>query len=611
MSLDATIVTDSHTAVAYVDGAPVPVVIGGAQGPAGGPQGIQGEQGPPGPASTVPGPKGDKGDKGDTGATGAASTVPGPIGPKGDKGDKGDTGAASTVPGPPGPTGDSGVVSDGDKGDVAVSAGGNHWKVESAEGAFVAAGRVAANAGGAVSTTARNPGVSILSADYGMELGWNTTYGFANRIFVGNPSQYIAVGYYPPGSTLANEFVDWATFSAAGLKVAGTISQGGSALATVSQLANYLPLTGGTLTGNLTVSPADNATINLIPSGGYLYSILNMKGAAGSAGLSLLAGTGLAQFSSDSFVFQSGAAANYATVNAAGLAVTGKATATQGVNGNATNLSSQTARNPGVYVFQNGGNEYGMELGFAGGYCTRLFTNNTSVNIGAIATGATLQSQFTDWGVFSAAGLAVTGAVTATGAITGLTLKTTNGQVVRGDGQPIIYALGGELYFYAAGAGVYRWTNTGNTVQTMVLDNVGNLNVSGTVSANGSTLATVSQLANYLPLTGGSLTGTLTLRAAQPQIDWRDAAGTLLGIDFFLAGARYLRADNGFNFANNGAAGYGGIHPTSGLWSSGPIFAKTDKRCLSHAAASNGGDVTLSTLAPSGGVDGDVWLQYV
>lgn len=101
----------------------------GIQGPAGldstvvgpqGPQGIQGEVGNTGPVgteSTVPGPQGLQGDHGiqgnsgppgSDGAAGADSTVPGPQGLQGLQGIQGLTGAAgenSTVPGPPGAQG--------------------------------------------------------------------------------------------------------------------------------------------------------------------------------------------------------------------------------------------------------------------------------------------------------------------------------------------------------------------------------------------------------------------------------------------------------------------------------------------------------------------------
>jgi len=103
----------------------------GPQGPAGptgatGPQGLQGLPGPIG-ATGDPGPQGDAGPPGATGGTGpqgpagaqgspgtpgaTGGTGPqGPAGPQGPQGPQGVTGAASTVPGPAGPTGATGAT---------------------------------------------------------------------------------------------------------------------------------------------------------------------------------------------------------------------------------------------------------------------------------------------------------------------------------------------------------------------------------------------------------------------------------------------------------------------------------------------------------------------
>jgi hypothetical protein len=100
-----------------LQGPPGPAGPPGPQGPDGddstvpgpqGPQGPPGVQGADGAASTVPGPEGPPGPQGDPGAD---STVPGPQGPQGLQGPQGEVGPAgadSTVPGPPGPQGEPG-----------------------------------------------------------------------------------------------------------------------------------------------------------------------------------------------------------------------------------------------------------------------------------------------------------------------------------------------------------------------------------------------------------------------------------------------------------------------------------------------------------------------
>lgn len=92
----------------------------GAPGPQGptGPAGPQGDPGPVGADSTVPGPVGPAGPQGPQGVPGV-SNVPGPQGPVGPAGPQGPTGADSTVPGPAGATGATGAQGpQGVKGDT-------------------------------------------------------------------------------------------------------------------------------------------------------------------------------------------------------------------------------------------------------------------------------------------------------------------------------------------------------------------------------------------------------------------------------------------------------------------------------------------------------------
>jgi len=143
-------------------------------------------------------------------------------------------------------------------------------------GKVSASNGVNVNSGGLTSTVNRIPGLSILGDSYGMELGWEDGIGYSNRLTVGNVGQYITMGYQAIGGTLANTFTPWArvgqgisafygNITATGtIAATGAITSGGSALATVGQLANYLPLSGGTLAGTLSFS-----------YGGVVYGSMN------------------------------------------------------------------------------------------------------------------------------------------------------------------------------------------------------------------------------------------------------------------------------------------------------------------------------------------------
>jgi hypothetical protein len=191
----------------------------------------------------------------------------------------------------------------------------------------------------------------------------------------------------------------------------------------------------------------------------------------------------------------------------ADFAATGQVTAVK-VNGNRTNLASQTARNPGVYVYSTGGNDYGMELGYATGFFgTRIFTSpSTVVTIGSVPQNATLQSDFVNFAVFGQNGVAITGGITTTANITmggqapqsvptplnismGATFSDVAGDAARAklklfnDGTQV-YGLGvsntqldymtpvnGSHNFYIAGAKVAQIISAGIVVNGMTVNN--------------------------------------------------------------------------------------------------------------------------------------------
>jgi hypothetical protein len=217
----------------------------GATGPTGatgatgaqGPQGEPGEQGETG----LEGPEGPEGPQGETGATGAA----GPTGPQGNPGTPGATGAtgATGPTGPQGPQGDPGATgatgqgfSDGDKGDIVISGSGTSLMFDSAvvttaaktvlDDTTTAAMRTTLGLG-SVDNTADTAKPVSTAQQTALDLKAN----LASPAFTGNPTAPTATAGDNDTSLATTAFVTTAV--AAG---------------------SYLPLAGGTLSGNLTIN---------------------------------------------------------------------------------------------------------------------------------------------------------------------------------------------------------------------------------------------------------------------------------------------------------------------------------------------------------------------
>lgn len=257
------------TGPAGADGAP------GSPGPAGapgeqGPPGKDGAQGPAGPAGPT-GPQGPKGDPGEAGADGAQGPQ-GPEGPAGPTGPKGD-------PGQDGPAGPAGA--DGAPGKDATINGVNALTIQGGT-------RVkAAQQGNTL--TLDTPDAVTVSGGGTMQMGDSLGEGpytiEVTEDGEGGDLSAEQVGYSNTGSGLEATNVQEAIDELAG--------KGGG---------EYLPLTGGTMQGDITI-PADKAIkhggsaaqIKMMPNGNIRIEAPLSEGAAaitvGTSGINLVNNT--------------------------------------------------------------------------------------------------------------------------------------------------------------------------------------------------------------------------------------------------------------------------------------------------------------------------------
>ena len=250
------------TGPAGADGAP------GSPGPAGAP----GEQGPAGPAGPT-GPQGPKGDPGEAGADGAQ----GPQGPQGPEGPAGPTGPKGD-PGQDGPSGPAGA--DGAPGKDATINGVNALTIQGGT-------RVKATQQGNTLTLDTPDAVTVPGGGT-MQMGESLGAGpYTIEVTEDEDSDLSAaqVGYNNEGSGLEATNVQEAIDELAG--------KGGG---------EYLPLTGGTMQGDITI-PADKAIkhggsaaqIKMMPNGNIRIEAPLAEGAAaitvGTSGINLVNNT--------------------------------------------------------------------------------------------------------------------------------------------------------------------------------------------------------------------------------------------------------------------------------------------------------------------------------
>ena len=253
----------------------------GAQGPKGD-TGLTGAAGPAGADSTVPGPTGPTGPQGIPGTAGATGST-GAQGPKGDPGATGTTGATgatgptgpkgadSTVPGPAGPTGPTGPQGPAGPGITEAPQDGKQYARKNAAWDPVLA---------ASSVTVADAAPSTPKAG---DLWWDSVGGQLYVWFTDpNTSQWVIANSLGGGSipvaSITTPLMNGIAAAGAGTTWARgdhvhptdtSLATNAALASTNANFANYLPLTGGSLTGTLTLRAATSyISLNKNASGG-------------------------------------------------------------------------------------------------------------------------------------------------------------------------------------------------------------------------------------------------------------------------------------------------------------------------------------------------------
>jgi hypothetical protein len=500
--------------------------------------------------------------------------------------------------------------------------------------------------------------------------------------------------------------------------IPGALTVSGVAVATVSQLANYLPLSGGRMTGPLdsggyasvinninnftaSVNPADpshqfrmgyynngaewGSAINSVvagaggplhinPSGGLIY----LDGAINSL---LKSGQGQLNTGNVTNRWENAGSGAPAGSTGIGLEIVGNfggaysmlmsynrtTSAYADIGIKAKNLDlvgaglKLTGTNP-VLTIDGDASSYYSALNFNTAYAAASYTisayNGCSQNIkvGAYfwqyngAQIASLDSNGSIWakgniechgGAFNfgpAAGEPIADSIMVirtTNYYPTLNFQTANGGPV---GTPLI-----NCGSFMAGAGglthlfdVHTFNNKANSVNFLTL-NASGAAFAGPVTVGGTALATVTQLANYLPLTGGTLTGGLVVKAT---IQARSVTATDGYIGFMpgnAANSGYVEVfpPNGgaraayFGYADAGSiyfvaeGGRGAIHTAANfIWkraSDSAVLANLDTNgifsCpqltgLNSNGSFAGGNIIQSIEARSVGTGGGAWMAF-
>ena len=316
------------------------------------------------------------------------------------------------------------------------------------------------------------------------------------------------------------------TANAVNIEAGKALNIGGAPVAMTSQLANYLPLTGGTLTNNLTIDNAGapskltvqgitaNQSLTLQQEETGITSVIAGTESFGISFKALYGGaTGFKFHPNSSWVNPS------AVINGTGMTL-GPASGAGAFGADAVLDMQSTNFYTNITFSSSGGNPAGAmvrrgEIWGAGGsfrwdnlYIQSLDASKTYMNIGSAWNGVEVLGNLVvkGYGANSNCVMSLNPTGTATHSYFLLAGQISNAQ-----------ALG--LYIIA-GAGTATYSCNTHYFQDAAQTNTfATINATGialpggrTITIGGVAVASTSQLASYLPLTGGTLTGAFGAR---------------------------------------------------------------------------------------------------
>jgi len=464
-------------------------------------------------------------------------------------------------------------LTDGDKGDVVVSATGSTFTVESAAGAFVAAGLIT------------GAGIKSSNGIFYRGDGANIMYGAA-----GGPTYYYSGGNggYVWGNS-ANSIQTMQLDNSGNQSLTGgIIARGGSFY--------FGPQAGDTAADCFVTIRSTN-----------YYSALQFQSASGSGGAMVNIGTiyggGLLRFPSFNFNNTAGDV-HFATLDANGMDVVGRVVSNSVViRGDASEGGQLVLGYKGTTAIVGAVNST-WNIDVTGLDQFRIYNISASGTVGTpfYIDPATLVANFTVAPTVSGVPVATTGQLAnylplAGGNVTGLTTFLAAGTSVAPAHTLQVFAPDGGtpalMGFHRSGAlATYIGLDTDNTFT------IGGWSWGNLFKINAGQ-------ANVFPptLVVGPAGQTITIMA--------DPAESKISYSIAPNSYQYCTASK-WGYYRAGGGHFQFDHATGAMLASGNIFAQNDRRVFQHGSnAFPGAEIWFATAAPSGGNDGDIWLQYV